>query len=109
MAIKITYTQQGDYLLPDLKLPEEVIFMSKKYRHIIHLLLQLSAYSAQNKIDADGIPTPVCCLKLNILPPGDLFVLSVQFGAVQNRKGYVFCQIGMEIVYKLYLCQEIMG
>ena len=23
MAIKITYTQQGDYLLPDLKLPEQ--------------------------------------------------------------------------------------
>ena len=24
MAIKITYTQQGDYLLPDLKLPEQL-------------------------------------------------------------------------------------
>ena len=23
MATKITYTQQGDYLLPDLKLPEQ--------------------------------------------------------------------------------------
>ena len=23
MAITITYTQQGDYLLPDLKLPEQ--------------------------------------------------------------------------------------
>ena len=26
MAIKITYTQQGDYLLPDLKLPEQPTF-----------------------------------------------------------------------------------
>ena len=30
----------------------------------IHPLLQQSAYPAQNQTDTDGIPVPVCCLKI---------------------------------------------
>ena len=39
MATKITYTQQGDYLLPDLKLPEqpkvEIGIWGKRHEHYI--------------------------------------------------------------------------
>lgn len=70
MATKITYTQQGDYLLPDLKLPEqpkvEIGIWSKRhlkyienYRPILYTNLltscKLSAYLADIDEQAENM------------------------------------------------------
>ena len=43
---KITYHQEGDYLIPDIKLPEE----NKKYKNKNHLLLNTSRKSGSKLI-----------------------------------------------------------
>lgn len=70
MATKITYTQQGDYLLPDLKLPEqpkvEIGIWGKRhlkyiehYRPILYTNLltrcKLTAYLADIDEQAEGM------------------------------------------------------
>ena len=65
MATKITYTQQGDYLLPDLKLPEqpkvEIRIWGKRhlkyiehYRPILYTNLLTSCKLTAHLADIDG-------------------------------------------------------
>ena len=65
MATKITYTQQGDYLLPDLKLPEqpkvEIGIWGKRhlkyiehYRPILYTNLLSSCKLTAHLADIDG-------------------------------------------------------
>ena len=65
MATKITYTKQGDYLLPDLKLPEqptvEIGIWGKRYlkyiehyRPILYTNLLTSCKLTAHLVDIDG-------------------------------------------------------